>query len=437
MLRGKDLEQLLAGEGDLPATAESTEPVAESTGAPSKSAPAVDQAQVVLLCNGAVSNLQLGRSSAGGPRIGDGCSMAYRLAEHEPLSEAVLGGPSLPWALEVTARRMQVGDIMQVVASGEYALADDEEVKAPGVANEPEKRWRFELATASGQAHDKFKLSVDERIALASELKERGSAMLRKGRLLRAVDYYQRGSSLMDVLEAEDLGLPGNKNPKAVASNTRIRECQQPILLNWALVLMKRNLWKEAEDKCTEVLLDIDKGCVKALFRRGQCRVQLSSLEEARKDLLAARDLDSSVAGDVEKELAKLQRQQKVLDREDRSWAKKALGKGLDDARSTLGHFLPPGQSGSDSSTAAESGALVLQDDDNEGIDCRVTDSSKTRVNPTSATEALAADAHPLMAALKAQERTADAGGVDDLTYCRQRELIYNQFLSPKGALDD
>ena len=29
------------------------------------------------------------------------------------------------------------------------------------------------------------------------------------GRLLRACDYYERGSSFMDVIEAEDLGMPG------------------------------------------------------------------------------------------------------------------------------------------------------------------------------------------------------------------------------------
>ena len=29
------------------------------------------------------------------------------------------------------------------------------------------------------------------------------------GRLLRACDHYERGSGLMDVIEAEDMGMPG------------------------------------------------------------------------------------------------------------------------------------------------------------------------------------------------------------------------------------
>eukprot|EP00913_Durusdinium_trenchii_P009228 g8675.t1 len=122
----------------------------------------------------------------------------------------------------------------------------------------------------------------------------------------------------MDVIEAEDMGMPGGKkDAKAVANNRRIRECQKPILLNWALVI-----------------LDIDSSCVKALFRRGQCQIQLGSLEDAKKDdLQKARDLDASIADDVEKELVKLKRQQKALDQQDRGWAQKALKKGLADER--------------------------------------------------------------------------------------------------------
>ena len=36
---------------------------------------------------------------------GDGCTIAYRTEENDPLTEALVGGCELPWALEVTARR--------------------------------------------------------------------------------------------------------------------------------------------------------------------------------------------------------------------------------------------------------------------------------------------------------------------------------------------
>ncbi|CAK9058311.1 unnamed protein product, partial [Durusdinium trenchii] len=296
-------------------------------------------------------------------------------------------------------------------------------------------RWRFEVATvAAGTCLDKFRLSVDERIAAADRLRERGNQMLKQGRLLRAGDYYERGSSFMDVIEAEDMGMPGGKkDAKAVANNRRIRECQKPILLNWALVLMRRKRWSEAERKCAEVILDIDSSCVekdvwkvlgcfgvftateshgsrdhhevKALFRRGQCQIQLGSLEDAKKDLQKARDLDASIADDVEKELVKLKRQQKALDQQDRGWAQKALKKGLADERSK------PKQP-------------TAQDEDD--IDCKVKDSSKTRLMPETSAGTAGAS---LMEVLAAQEKAAAEAGVDDITYARQREAIYNQLL--------
>merc|ERR1711985_162086 len=85
------------------------------------------------------------------------------------------------------------------------------------------------------------------------------------------------------------------KDEKAVANNKRIRECQKPILLNWALCLQKQSEWKEAWDKCQEVLLDIEKDNVKALFRRAQCNIQLNEVEQAKADLDRAEELDSSI----------------------------------------------------------------------------------------------------------------------------------------------
>merc|ERR1712113_1276172 len=107
------------------------------------------------------------------------------------------------------------------------------------------------------------------------------------------MDYYERGSSLMDVLEAESLGMPGHVDKAAAERNQKIWACNKPLMLNWALILMKLERWAEAERKCTEVLMDIDKLNVKALFRRGQCNVQLRLHAQARKDLSRAAELDT------------------------------------------------------------------------------------------------------------------------------------------------
>ncbi|CAK9075244.1 unnamed protein product [Durusdinium trenchii] len=407
MLSGDDLQRLLETGGDVTEEA----PVVEAEKAPAEPAVAplageASEETGTVLCDGAVRMRSLKRSPERGGRIGDGCSIGYRTQEGDPLEEEAV--TAFNEAKKLSGRScagMQVGDVAEVVATGEHALADEETVAdVEGL----ERRWRFEVATvAAGTCLDKFRLSVDERIAAADRLRERGNQMLKQGRLLRAGDYYERGSSFMDVIEAEDMGMPGGKkDAKAVANNRRIRECQKPILLNWALVLMRRKRWSEAERKCAEVILDIDSSCVKALFRRGQCQIQLGSLEDAKKDLQKARDLDASIADDVEKELVKLKRQQKALDQQDRGWAQKALKKGLADERSK------PKQP-------------TAQDEDD--IDCKVKDSSKTRLMPETSAGTAGPVSHKEV--LAAQEKAAAEAGVDDITYARQREAIYNQLL--------
>merc|ERR1719254_51258 len=146
------------------------------------------------------------------------------------------------------------------------------------------------------------------------------------------MDYYERGSKLMDVLEAEELGMPGGRPDKQAAErNQRIWRCQQPLLLNWALILMKRGCWREAERKCTEVLMDIEKECVKALFRRGQCNIHLGDHEQARTDLRRAAELDTSIAVEVERELVKVELIQKEVDKDVKPLAQK-LTKGYIEA---------------------------------------------------------------------------------------------------------
>lgn len=434
MLRGCDLEKILAD--DLAST---DDPVSDKDPQPAQADQLAEQLaeaskevitrgatedhqdvtaepeKPLMLHQGGVEMLYVKRASQHSSRLSDGCTIGFRMQQGEPLSEEIFGGPNLPWALEVVARRgVAIGEVVEVTGRGEFAFADCEEL----VKGE-ERRWRFELVTVGAEGKDKFRMTTSERIEQASKLRERGNTMMKKGRLVRAADHYERGSSLMDVIEAEDLpGQEGTKDQKAVEANRRIRSCQQPLLLNWALVLIKQGKFHEAERKCTEVLLDIDKSCVKALFRRGQCHIELGNLEEARADLRRAQDLDQSIVSEVERELTKLERRQKKVDAKDKRWAQKALQGALGDSRSA-----PP-----------PSPATPVDDED-EGLDIRVKESAATRVNAGAAGDA---PARPdLMATLEAQERKADADEIDELTWCRQREAIYNQFMPKPQRQDD
>mmetsp|Transcript_45367 Transcript_45367/g.97260 ORF Transcript_45367/g.97260 Transcript_45367/m.97260 type:complete len:530 (+) Transcript_45367:136-1725(+) len=329
-----------------------------------------------------------------GSRPSEGSRITFRVEEGGRSQEAEVGGLEIPWALEVASKKMKVGDIADVVGRGEYAHAEGDKK----YFKDSERKWRLELMAVSGRGNDKFQLNAEERIERANALRLRGNEMFKQNRLLRALELYERGSSLMDVLEAEDLGMPGGKKDKvAEERNAKIWKCQQPLLLNWSLILMRLGRWQEAERKCTEVLMDIEKECVKALFRRGQCNVQLGNHEQARTDLMRAAELDTSIKADVEREMKLVEAMQREVDRVEKPEAQRIVGQFLKEA------------------------------------DQR---SSKEPVKKKESEREAALGPHPMLGALKAQEAAA-GDAIDNDTWCRQREAIYNHFL-PKGPpVDD
>lgn len=302
-----------------------------------------------------------------------------------------LGSGLLPWGVEVTLQRMKAGDIVEVTATGEYTVSDTEVPQASA-----ECKWRLELEAIEGRATDKFGLDAGERVAAANELRLRGNELFRRKRLHRALHYYEQGSKYMDVLEAEDMGVPGMKKDKTAAErNQRIWKCQQPLLLNWALILMRLGRWAEAERKCTEVLMDIEKECVKALYRRGVCNMNLGSPMQARKDLWRAAELDQSIVPEVERHMLRVDQMLRDLDEEDKPLAQKIVG-----------GFLQEADARSDQHPAQISTA-----------------------------DAETVGAPPIMTALERQADAARNSEIDEETYCRQREAIYNQFLRGQGPL--
>jgi len=239
----------------------------------------------------------------------------------------------LPWALDTVVRNMKVGDVMEVVASGEHAFADREEVDPAA-----ERRWPyFELLAISGSGKTKFSMQTEERVALADAFRLRGNDMFKAGRNLRAMDYYERGSSLMDVLEADSLGMPGGwKDKEAEVRNKQIWASQKLLLLNWALILMKYDRYEDAERKLTEVLMDVDKLNVKALFRRGICNFHLGRQEQARTDLDRAAEMNTGLRREVDRWLVKVEALQRQVDKQHVPLAKKVVVEleGAQDSRS-------------------------------------------------------------------------------------------------------
>uniref|UniRef100_A0A7S1RMV4 peptidylprolyl isomerase n=1 Tax=Alexandrium catenella TaxID=2925 RepID=A0A7S1RMV4_ALECA len=327
-------------------------------------------------------------------RAQDGNTITFRLGADGETQSAEVGGTTLPWALDYAVRTMKLGDVVDVVGCGEYAFSDSEKLEPNA-----ERQWRLELVSIGGQQSDKFGLAHEERLALAEQLRLRGNEMFKQQRFHRAMKLYERGSALMDVLEAEEMGMPGGiagkPDPKVVERNQQIWQCQKPLLLNWALILIKLERWVEAERKCTEVLMDIDKLNVKALFRRGQCNIRLGNHEQARLDLSRAAELDTSITKEVEREMAKVRQMQQAEDKSDSGAAKKAV-EGLLEAGDARSAAPPPAEQPAAPDPSAQ-----------------------------------------LIDMLDAQESAAERSQADNDTFCRQREAIYNQFLNRRSAQED
>jgi len=157
MLSGNDLEKILAGDGldsvglddptlalddpdeepkqddgieevVTPGAAASLSAEENSKSNTMKAAAGTSQQEPLDLCNGSVKFTYIKKSDVRGQRLGDDITIGYRVAEGEPLQEAVVGGSKLPWALEVAVKRMQVGETVEVQACGEHALADEEDL---------------------------------------------------------------------------------------------------------------------------------------------------------------------------------------------------------------------------------------------------------------------------------------------------------------------
>lgn len=321
------------------------------------------------------------------PREGNKVTIRLEEGGKSKVCDFEMGSLDLPWALEVSLRKMKVGDIMDVEGRGEYAVAEREVLK-PGI----KRKWQVELmAVDTSKKDDKFSLSSDERIIKANGLRLRGNDLFKKGRFQKAMELYEEGSKYMDVLECEDMGGMGKVDKAAAERNQKIWACQKPLLLNWALILIKLGRYAEAERKCTEVLMDIDKLNVKALFRRGQCNVHLGRPEQAKTDLERAAELDTSIKDEVARELEKVGTIQKVVDKRDTGLAKRVVD-----------GYVKTGDERSDAPAPKE--------------------------------DPKPAPGDTLAELLQMQEKSAEEQGLDEDSFCRQREALYNQFLRAAPA---
>lgn len=127
---------------------------------------------------------------------------------------------------------------------------------------------------------DTWSLSEDEKIAFGVERKAVGSELFKKGRTRLALDRYKKVGELFNYVDNF------NEENKAKA-----KELKKVCELNQGACYVKLGNFTDGKKACNNVLKD-DRDNVKALYRRGQCDLELKNFSEVMADMKKIIDLD-------------------------------------------------------------------------------------------------------------------------------------------------
>ena len=128
-------------------------------------------------------------------------------------------------------------------------------------------------------------MSAEEKVSEAESLKTQGNAAFKAGDMDEAVAQYTDAVSYL-----EHLGGKGGEEEKKGSSDA-VDALKLSLFNNSAAALIKAGDFAEAAASASKALA-VDADNVKALWRRGEARMQFGMLGEAKKDLVAAAKLD-------------------------------------------------------------------------------------------------------------------------------------------------
>lgn len=126
------------------------------------------------------------------------------------------------------------------------------------------------------KAKETWDMDVDEKLAAAGVLKEKGNVAFKAGKLNRAIDFWERAKQAVEF----DDGFEAEKKRAA-------RALKQSCDLNLAAAYLKINKPQDAKTAATKVL-EADLNNMKALYRRAQAYIATSDWFEAGQDIKKA-----------------------------------------------------------------------------------------------------------------------------------------------------
>lgn len=188
---------------------------------------------------------------------------------------------------------MKIGEKALLEISPDYGYGKSG--SPPKIPGNSTLHFDVELLGFKEKLKEKWEMTPAERIEMANRLKMEGTEFFKKQNYKEAVEKYDDAAGF--VVDEGDSGndVPTDDLPLYVSC-----------LSNSAMCHLKLKQWSDAIRACSSVLaIDTEKSNIKALYRRGQARLKLGLLKEAKEDLMAAYKVDANNK-DVRKALKEL-----------------------------------------------------------------------------------------------------------------------------------
>jgi tetratricopeptide (TPR) repeat protein len=197
----------------------------------------------------------------------------------------------MPEGLEMTAKLMVPNELSAATCTARYAYAERTDCPA-GIEPSDTVEFEIELVSFDREGHWQA-MEIDEKIALANKMKAKGNQLYKDGKVGFAKQRYDRLIRLLD-------------NTRDIDTEQQLQEVEGLRLAtvgNLALCCTQLRQHAEAVSWCTKGL-ELDENSAKLLFRRGKAKTLKGDYEEAEQDLARAKEMDASIAADVDSALA-------------------------------------------------------------------------------------------------------------------------------------
>jgi tetratricopeptide (TPR) repeat protein len=229
----------------------------------------------------------------------------------ETLLEFELGLGLQPPGLEACLRLMVPGELARVSAAARHAYeaspaslcARPQSLPPPPCAVE----WRLRLLSFQ-RPLNWHAASCEEALDDAERSKAAGLCLFQQGAWALA-------QARFHSVAAKLAGLRGLEE----GEEARCLALRVACLLNQAACCQRLGEHAQAAQLCSQVLLKLDAGCAKALYRRAVSRIALGIWAEAREDLAAAAEADPEAEPDCRRQLARLAQQERLAQKQDKA----------------------------------------------------------------------------------------------------------------------